>query len=351
MVLASNNTYSGSTTIAGGALALDTGGSLSNSASIILSNGATLDVSAKAGGFVLKAGQSLTGNGSVIGRVTSQGTISAGASVGRLVFSTNLTLGGTTVMEVSHNGSASTNDSIICNGTLSYGGTLALTNSGPTLAGGEVFTNFVAQGYAGAFGSTNLPGLNSGLNWYLGGLVSNGSIRVNRAPVSGAPAFTNSPSLQLQIPISSLAAAASDPDGDPVTLAGINLTTTNGVTLTTNATFITYSNGVNVADRFSYTISDGAGGSATGTVSIAAAPVTPPAQFTAAPSVNDGSATIHFSGGPGSTYYLDRSTNLPVWVTISTNVMPGSGTLDYVDDFHDLDGPPPSAFYRVRWTQ
>jgi hypothetical protein len=26
------------------------------------------------------------------------------------------------------------------------------------------------------------------------------------------------------------------------------------------------------------------------------------------------------------------------------------GALDYLDDFHDLPGPPPSAFYRVRWT-
>src|SRR5205823_11290916 len=126
------------------------------------------------------------------------------------------------------------------------------------------------------------------------------------------------------------------------------LTTTNGVTLATNSTFITYSNNANVADRFTFTISDAFGGIATGAVTIAPAPPTPPAQFNAPPTANGTSITLHVSGGAGYTYYLERSTNLPAWLTISTNVMPGGGTLDYVDDFHDLPRPPPSAFYRVR---
>ena len=58
----------------------------------------------------------------------------------------------------------------------------------------------------------------------------------------------------MQIPLASLTATATDPDGDAITLAGINLTTTNGITLTTNSTFITYSNNANVADRFTFTI-------------------------------------------------------------------------------------------------
>jgi hypothetical protein len=188
------------------------------------------------------------------------------------------------------------------------------------------------------------------LNWYLGRLSSNGTIQVNRRPVPGSPLFTNGPTHQIQIPLASLTANASDPDGDAISLAGINLTTSNNVILTTNSTFITYSNNANVPDTFTFTVSDGYGGVATGTVTIAPAPLTPPAQFSAPPSVDGGSVTLHISGGAGSTYYLERSTNLPSWITISTNLMPGNGILDYVDDFHDLPTPPPSAFYRVRWT-
>jgi len=250
---------------------------------------------------------------------------------------------------VSRNGSVVTNDTIICAGTLTYGGTLVVSNVGAAFVGGEVFTDFVAPSYAGGFAATTLPTLNSGLNWYLGDLVSNGRIKVNRSPVAGAPSFTNTAELQLQIPFASLTETATDPDADPIMLVGINLTTTNGITLTTNGSFIIYSNNVNVADQFSYTISDGHGGSATGAVTIAASPTAPPAQFTAHPSVNGNSVTIHFAGGPGWTYYLERSTNLAVWLTISTNVMPGNGVSDYTDDFHDLAGPPSWAFYRLRW--
>jgi hypothetical protein len=47
---------------------------------------------------------------------------------------------------------------------------------------------------------------------------------------------------------------------------------------------------------------------------------------------------------------VERSTNLPVWLTISTNVAPANGVFDYIDDFHDLDEPASSAFYRLRWS-
>jgi hypothetical protein len=166
--------------------------------------------------------------------------------------------------------------------------------------------------------------------------------------VQGPPlTFTNTPGTPLQIPIANLVAGASDPDGDPVTLSGVNLTTTNGVTLVTNGTTIFYSNPANSADSFSYTMTDGHGGSATGAVMIAASTV---GQFISPPNVNASSVTLHFAGGPGLTYCLERSINLPPdWVTISTNVVPANGIFDYIDDFHDLSGPPSSSFYRLRW--
>jgi hypothetical protein len=259
------------------------------------------------------------------------------------------TFNGTNFMQINRNGGSPLADKIVLTaGTLTYGGTLVVSNSGAALVGGEMFTNFIAPAYAGSFANAILPALNNGLNWYLGDLTSSGRIKVNRSPVPGPTlTFTNTPGTQLQIPITSLTASVTDADGDAVTLSGINLTTTNGVTLVTNGSTIFYSNNASPADSFNYTISDGHGGSATGTVIIAASTI---GQFISQPTVNGSSITLHFAGGPGLTYYLERTIDFPPnWLTISTNIVPASGILDYLDDFHDLSGPPTSSFYRLRW--
>jgi autotransporter-associated beta strand protein len=304
-------------------------------------------------GGVAVYGGTLGGTGIISGPVTiaSGGTLAPGSPtlMGTLTLNSVPTFNGTNFMQIDRNGGSPRADKIVLTGgTLTYGGTLVVSNSGAALVGGEVFTNFVAPAYAGAFVASIMPTLNSGLNWYLGDLTSYGRIKVNRSPVSGPTLyFTNSPAAQLQISIASLAAGASDPDGDAVTLSGINLTTTNGVTLVTNDTTIFYSNNANPADSFNYTLSDGHGGSATGTVMIAASTI---GQFISPPSVTANSVTLHFAGGPGLTYYVERSINLPpAWLTISTNIVPVNGLVDYIDDFHDLSEPPTSSFYRLRW--
>jgi autotransporter-associated beta strand protein len=328
------NTYSGGTTISTGKLLVNNpSGSGTGSGSVNVNGGV------------------LGGSGTISGPVTinPSGTISPGpgTSIGSLTLDSSPILNGTNFMKIDRNGGAPIADKLVLSsGTLSYGGTLVVSNSGATLTGGEVFALFDAQSYSGAFEATQLPTLNGGLNWHLGDLTSNGSIKVNRSPVANPLTFTNTPAAQLQIPITSLIANATDPDGDTITLASVDLTSTNGVTLLTNSTFILYSNSINVADRFNYTINDGHGGSATGVVNIAPGIS---GQFIGVPSMNGSSATLHFAGNPGTAYYLERSTNLPVWLTISTNIMPANGVLDYTDDFHDLNQPPTSAFYRLSW--
>jgi autotransporter-associated beta strand protein len=172
------NTYTGQTVIASGTLALGSGGSISNTASIVLSNAASFIVSAKTAGFVLQSWQALGGSGSVTGRVTAYGTVSPGASVGTLTFNTNLTLAGTTVMEVSRQGAVATNDAIVCARTLTYGGTLIVTNCGPdALADGDTFRLFNAVTNLSAFSATNLSPLAEGFRWDTGGLGT-GVVRV-----------------------------------------------------------------------------------------------------------------------------------------------------------------------------
>jgi hypothetical protein len=47
---------------------------------------------------------------------------------------------------------------------------------------------------------------------------------------------------------------------------------------------------------------------------------------------------------------LERSRDLLVWLTKSSDFLPASGVLDYTDDFHDLNQTPAAAFYRLRWS-
>lgn len=124
------------------------------------------------------------------------------------------------------------------------------------------------------------------------------------------------------ISIGNLATNWTDVDGNPVSLAGINLVPTNGVTLipinlTTNLdgsyvitdnVFLGYINTNNVNDQFSYVISDGQGGTATELINVVMNPFVNGQNATVI--VGGSTATVNFAGIPEFSYGVQRSTNL-----------------------------------------
>jgi autotransporter-associated beta strand protein len=163
MVLSGANLYQGGTTVSEGTLLVNnTSGSGTGT-----------------GGVTVQTGGTLGGNGTISNTVTVQsgGILSPGASIGKLTVE-GLTLGGTTRMELNKSNSL-TNDSVVSNGALNYGGTLVVTNVGPALSAGDSFVLFSPVG-SGNFDNVVLPVLHGGLGW-TNNLASNGSISVIQA--------------------------------------------------------------------------------------------------------------------------------------------------------------------------
>jgi T5SS/PEP-CTERM-associated repeat protein len=123
-----------------------------------------------------------TGNGTIAGAAPLQflrgSLLAPGASVGRMIFSNSPSLQGTIVMEIAKDGATLTHDHIQVASTLTYGGTLIVSNLGPTgLDVGDRYQLFGAASFAGSFSDISLPPLAAGLNW-TNRLLIDGSIEV-----------------------------------------------------------------------------------------------------------------------------------------------------------------------------
>jgi autotransporter-associated beta strand protein len=160
LTLAGANTYANTTAVNGGTLLIN--GSTSTGA-VVVANSATLG-----------------GQGLIKGPITIQagGMLAPGAdafSVGTLRASNSVTLqpGGLTRMKIGK--TPLENDMLLVIGrynTLTYGGTLVVTNVGGTLAAGDSFRLFYAINISGFFIATNLPVLFTNLAWDTSSLSS-----------------------------------------------------------------------------------------------------------------------------------------------------------------------------------
>lgn len=170
----------------------------------------------------------------------------------------------------------------------------------------------------------------------------------NHAPVAPDINLTTPQGVALNYPITNLLAQASDPDGDQLTLTGITSPSVQGGSVSTNAVSITYtpSGGFYGSDSFAYTVNDGRGGTATanGLIYVSTSDL-PTLNVLAISSIANG-FHLRFSGKPGHTYAIQRSTDLVSWINLSSLLAPSNGIIA-LDDVQNL----PQAYYRAALQQ
>jgi autotransporter-associated beta strand protein len=158
--LSGTSDHTGNTTVSNGVLALIGETGLSNSAIITVASPGALDVIGKTDPTLVVGGgvnaQTLRGDGVIRGSVLvgSLGTVSPGFSIGTLTVTNAIALNGTTFMELNSTNGPATNDLLVAQSIVA-GGTLRVTNTGPTLVAGAKFKlfNLPVTGFA----SVELP--------------------------------------------------------------------------------------------------------------------------------------------------------------------------------------------------
>jgi autotransporter-associated beta strand protein len=157
LVLTGTNSYTGVTTVSAGTL---------------LVNGVIGDSA------VTVNGGALGGNGLIQGPVTigSAGRLAPGTSIGALSISNSLSLAGVTVMEL--DAAAGTNDLVRGLTSVTYGGTLTLSNLAGTITASNSFKLFSANNYGGAFASLTPASPGQSLAWNTNTLATDGTLRV-----------------------------------------------------------------------------------------------------------------------------------------------------------------------------
>lgn len=160
------------------------------------------------------------------------------------------------------------------------------------------------------------------------------TVRTNQAPVAGADFLGTDQNRPVSVAARKLLLNDSDSDGDSLTLTLAGTTSIQGGSLSLTNGSVTYSPlaAFSGTDTFTYTVSDGFGGSAQGAVTVtvqsAFAPVANPVRVTPLP---NGHMALRMVGIPGRTYVVQASENLVDWAPLVTMVAGPNGVFEFED--------------------
>lgn len=170
---------------------------------------------------------------------------------------------------------------------------------------------------------------------------------LNDVPVAGTDSFSVRQTQTVNVSLAKLLVNDGDVDGDTLTVTAVSLST-NGVTVVLNPTAISYTpNGDFVGeDRFTYTVSEGHGETALGTVVVTVRPTDPVSQSQTALTVTPTSRIIRYAGIPGQKYIVQAAGFVSgPWGNLSGTLTAGATG---IIEFEDAESPPPAMrFYRI----
>jgi autotransporter-associated beta strand protein len=166
LIIATNEAYSGATTVSNGTMTLTASGSIPNTTAITVNAGALLDVSAVSGGLVLRStapAEVLSGSGTINGSVTTASgtTVSPGNSsgaIGTLTINNDLALsGGSFLFDVGNASSDRINSATLHENS----GTVVINVTGGTLNNGVYkLVHTTSASITGSASSLGLFGFN-----------------------------------------------------------------------------------------------------------------------------------------------------------------------------------------------
>jgi uncharacterized repeat protein (TIGR03806 family) len=177
--------------------------------------------------------------------------------------------------------------------------------------------------------------------------ITNALVFTNSLPVAGADVIERDPTNGVKVSVATLLGNDSDADGNPIAFVSASATSANGGIITSNNNWIFYTPpaGFTNADSFTYQITDGQGGTATGAVTVNVRSDNGPSPNLIITSLGNGSFRVRFHGIYGRTYRIQSTEDLdnPNWVSLGSATANEFGVFDFVDT---LPSGSPVRFYR-----
>jgi hypothetical protein len=169
-------------------------------------------------------------------------------------------------------------------------------------------------------------------------------VLIEPVPVPGATNIVAVLGASTTLAASDLVALAGNPANYPLSVTAVSATSTNGSPVSLSGGTITYTPVALGSDQFTYTLSDGNGGTATGTVTVVTGTYGIGGQVSGI-ALTGGAVTLTLTGIPGYKYHVQVSTNLTGWNDVLITNAPAGG----VFQFNSNASPIPDAYYRLMW--